>query len=294
MTITLEAPAKINLWLDVGNKRHDGYHDIESVMQTVTLTDTLTITRNDGGAARHISISCSTDELACDESNLCYMAAQAFFSRTGMRHYSVAIHIDKRIPIAAGLAGGSTDAAATLTGLDRLYGTGLTTEELCGIGKRIGADVPFCVRRGISVTRGIGEIMSPCGRLPDCAILIACEGERVPTPWAYRMVDEMKERTGQETMSVDRFTSLLSEKRGIEDIASGMRNIFEDAVLPHRERARELFQMMEQTGAIRVMMSGSGPSVFGVYRDMRSAESAAKKLRENGIHPMICEPYYED
>ena len=118
--------------------------------------------------------------------------------------------------------------------------------------------------------------------------------KRVPTPWAYRMVDEMKERTGQETMSVDRFTSLLSEKRGIEDIASGMRNIFEDAVLPHRERARELFQMMEQTGAIRVMMSGSGPSVFGVYRDMRSAESAAKKLRENGIPPMICEPYYED
>ena len=294
MTITLEAPAKINLWLDVGNKRPDGYHDIESVMQTVTLTDTLTITKNDGGAARHISISCSTDELACDESNLCYMAAQAFFSRTGMRRYSVAIHIEKRIPIAAGLAGGSTDAAATLIGLDRLYGTGLTTEELCGIGKRIGADVPFCVRRGISVTRGIGEIMSPCGRLPDCAILIACEGERVPTPWAYRMVDEMKERTGQETMSVDRFTSLLSEKRGIEDIASGMRNIFEDAVLPHRERARELFQMMEQTGAIRVMMSGSGPSVFGVYRDMRSAESAAKKLRENGIPPMICEPYYED
>ena len=93
MTITLEAPAKINLWLDVGNKRPDGYHDIESVMQTVTLTDTLTITRNDGGAARHISISCSTDELACDESNLCYMAAQAFFSRTGMRRYSVAIHI---------------------------------------------------------------------------------------------------------------------------------------------------------------------------------------------------------
>lgn len=290
-SVTLDAPAKINLWLDISARRPDGYHDIESVMQTVTLFDELTIERFESvGRTRRISVSCSVDSLACDESNLCYRAAQEFFQAVGIRAYSVGIHIEKRIPIAAGLAGGSTDAAATLIGLSRLYEAGLNTERLCEIGSRLGADVPFCVRRGISVTRGIGDRFSDCPRLPDCKILIACDGEGVSTPWAYGRLDEMYdfEKRGAR---VDSFTSTLGG--GLCEIAAGMSNIFESAVLPVRERAVFIKRVMRDSGALASIMSGSGPSVFGIFDDEGKAGSAAGILRSNGIRPFICEPYYE-
>lgn len=298
-TINLKAPAKINLWLDIKSRRDDGYHDIESVMQTVTLFDELTLERHEtdtGGQQsrrrnfRHIGISCSVDELACDESNLCYRAAQAFFGSIGLKSYSVSIHIDKHIPIAAGLAGGSTDAAATLIGLNRLYEAKLTDEELCALGARLGADVPFCIRRGISVTRGIGEIFSPCQKMPGCFILIACEGERVSTPWAYKRLDELYDFAARH-IDVDRFTKLL-EGGVLSKVASGMSNIFESAVLPVRERARELKNAMLECGALSSLMSGSGPSVFGIFDNLSAAESAKSRLAADGIEAYLCEPYY--
>lgn len=266
-------------------------------MQTVSLFDTLTIERSDpplsrsGRRLRRISVSCSVDELACDESNLCYRAAQEFFSLIGEKSYNVSIHIEKRIPIAAGLAGGSTDAAATLTGLARLYKPELTADELCWLGRRLGADVPFCVRRGISVTRGVGEIMTSCPRLPECAFLIVCEGERVPTPWAYRMVDESVDLT-KRTGGADDFAGLLSDG-DIRRVAEGMRNVFEEAVLPHRERAAGLKCLMEEYGAMRAMMSGSGPSIFGVFRNVSEALAAKERFSADGVEAIVCEPYYE-
>ena len=289
--ITICAPAKINLWLDIAAKRPDGYHDIESVMQTVTLFDELTFERFEPiNGTRRISVSCSVDSLACDESNLSYRAAQEFFKAVGMREYNVGIHIEKRIPIAAGLAGGSTDAAATLIGLDRLYKSRLDISRLCEIASGLGADVPFCVRRGISVTRGIGDRFSDCPRLPDCKILIACDGEGVSTPWAYRRLDEMYD-FGERRADVEGFTKLLD--LGISTIASGMSNIFESAVLPVRERARFIKKVMTECGALASIMSGSGPSVFGIFDDDEKLERAAGILRSNGIRPFICEPYYE-
>lgn len=317
-TITLKAPAKINLWLDIKSKRNDGYHDIESVMQTVTLFDEITLERLDiepdsksnadsrlSTAAdanihsirsrsryrRNISVSCTVNELACDESNLCYRAAQEFFSSTKIKNYSVAIHIDKHIPISAGLAGGSTDAASTLIGLNNLYNAGLTQERLCEIGRRIGADVPFCIKRGISIARGIGDIFSDCRQIPDCHILIACEGERVSTPAAYGILDEIYDFDNRKT-DVTAFTRLL-ESGKLSEIAAAMSNIFESAILPIREKARNLKKAMLECGALNALMSGSGPSVFGIFESAESAEKARRILSESGIEALICEPYYE-
>ncbi|MCI8387431.1 MAG: 4-(cytidine 5'-diphospho)-2-C-methyl-D-erythritol kinase [Clostridiales bacterium] len=298
-TITLNAPAKINLWLDIKSRRPDGYHNIESVMQTVSLFDELTLERHDTESEnkagtrnrRRITISCSVDELACDESNLCYRAAQEFFSLISRKSYNVSIHIEKHIPIAAGLAGGSTDAATTLIGLNSLYDSGLTVEQLCELGSRIGADVPFCIKRGISVTRGIGEIFSPCARMSDCYILIACEGERVSTPWAYKRLDEMYD-FAERNADVSEFTQLLSQGE-LTKTARGISNIFESAVLPVREKARLLKNTMLECGALNALMSGSGPSVFGIFEDIATAEATKQRLNDSGIAAYICEPYYE-
>lgn len=291
-TLTLRAPAKINLWLDIASKRPDGYHNIESVMQTVSLFDELTISRGEAKhSSRQISVSCSVDSLACDESNLCYRAAQEFFFAAGISSYVVSVHIEKRIPIAAGLAGGSTDAAATLIGLNRLYEAGFDEAALCSIGSKLGADVPFCIKRGISVTRGIGDEFSACPRLPECCILIACDGEGVSTPWAYRKLDEMYDFSSRKA-SVDAFIELLSGK--LENIAAGMSNIFESAVLPVRERARRIKQAMLDSGALCSMMSGSGPSVFGIFADRESGQIAFEHLSKANIRAFLCEPYYEN
>lgn len=292
--ITLKAPAKINLWLDVESKRPDGYHNIESIMQTVTLFDVLTLERLPEPSdpnCRNIAISCTTSELACDESNLCYRAAQEFFSRLGITGYSVAIHIEKHIPIAAGLAGGSTDAAAALIGLNRLYNAGMSVGDLCELGRNIGADVPFCIKRGISSVRGIGERFRDCTRLPGCLILIACAGEHVSTPWAYKRLDELFDYT-QRVATIGHFTERL-EDGNIRRIAEGLYNIFEAAVLPIREGAQKLKLTMLNGGALGAIMSGSGPSVFGIYDNIRDAEATYRRLREDGVTAFICEPYYE-
>lgn len=291
MVLTLKAPAKINLWLDIAEKRPDGYHNIESIMQTVSLFDKLTIERLDSSKKlRRISVSCSVDSLACDESNLCYRAAQQFFLAARIASYNISIHIEKRIPIAAGLAGGSTDAAATLIGLNSLYGSNFSTSELCEIGSRLGADVPFCIRRGISVTRGIGDRFSDCPPLPDCHILIACDGEGISTPWAYCRLDEMFDFSARKA-NADTFTGLLS--LGLKEISAGMSNIFEAAVLPIRPRALLIKQTMLKLGALNSLMSGSGPSVFGIFDRLEKAEAARERLRELDIRAFICKPYYE-
>ena len=291
MKIILKAPAKINLWLEIASKRPDGYHDIESVMQTVTLFDTLTIERLDPEEGiRRITVSCSVDSLACDESNLCYRAAQEFFRAAGIGSFNVSVHIEKRIPIAAGLAGGSTDAAATLLGLNELFGARLDRAELFETGSRLGADVPFCIKRGISVTRGIGDRFSDCRRLPECFFVIACGGEGVSTPRAYRRLDEMYDFSERPDVSV--FTSKLGGT--IDEIAAAAGNIFESAVLPVRPVAAGIKASMLENGALGALMSGSGPSVFGIFRDRETAERAAAELRHDGVRAFVCEPYYEN
>ncbi len=290
-TITQKAPAKINLWLEIVSKRPDGYHDIESIMQTVDLCDEITLERLPSGKKRQIAIDCSVQSLACDESNLCYRAAQLFFDAAGLQHYSVNISIEKRIPVAAGLAGGSTDAASTLIGLNRLYGTEFTVEHLCALGARIGADVPFCIRKGIRIARGIGEIFSPCAGLPPCTILIAVDGPGVSTPWAYKRLDEMYDFASRR-VDASAFASLLCQGE-LSAIAAGMTNIFESAVLPQRARAQALKDEMIGGGALNALMSGSGPAVFGLFESDAKAETVRTRLAERGIEAFVCHPCKE-
>ena len=288
--ITRLAPAKINLYLEITGRRPDGYHDIESVMQTLTLADELTFTKHEPSGSSRITLTCSDPTLACDASNLCIRAANAFFAFCGIASYHVDIHVKKRIPVAAGLGGGSSDAAATLCALSELYEAGLTEEKLCEIGVKLGADVPFCIRQGISVTRGIGEIFEPCAALPDCTVLLACTGEGVSTPWAYRRLDEMYDFSTRKT-DITHFRTLLSGG-DLRQIAAGMTNIFESAVLPERTAAAALRQKIEDGGALRAMMSGSGPSVFGIFSEYDPAEKTAQELLKTGIPAHICNPFY--
>ncbi len=282
--IKIIAPAKINLWLEIKNRRPDGYHDIESVMQTVTLHDTLTIRK-----AEKLSLSCSEPSLDCGEANLCCKAARLFFETTGIKG-GAEIHIEKRIPVAGGLAGGSTDAAATLIGLNRIYNTGYDREALCGMGVKIGADVPFCIRQGIAVTRGIGERFADCPKLPACYIVISCAGEGISTPWAYGRLDELYDFTSR-NVNADEFVEVV-KSGALENIADAMTNIFETVVLPVREKAVQLKEIIRDGGAFRSMMSGSGPSVFGIFNKKDLAEMTVRRLADLGITAHLCEPYY--
>mgnify|MGYP002572009307 CR=1 FL=1 len=191
MKITLPAPAKINLYLDVLGKRPDGYHNIKSVMQTVDLCDEITVemlTPTPG--LQSIQISCSEAALPCDARNLAHRAAVAFFNGCNIYDFTCRIDIQKNIPMAAGLAGGSTDAAAVLRGLNALSGHPLDTDALCSLGAAIGADVPFCIRGGTLYTEQIGDVMVPCYPMPVAYIVIALGGRGVSTPTAYRMLDD--------------------------------------------------------------------------------------------------------
>ena len=283
------APAKINLYLEIKAKRPDGYHDIESVMQTVGIFDILTISRCHGDG-KNISVECTDKSLPCDETNLCYRAAKSFFETAGIDCYNTEIKVEKHIPMAAGLGGGSSDAAAVLTLLNELYETGFTEEQLCGIGSKIGADVPFCIIQGISITRGIGDLFSPCAPLPECYFVIACAGEGISTPWAYKRLDEMYDFTSR-GVSADRFAAALDNGE-LSCIVSEMTNIFESVVLPEREMARRIRGLLMECGAMGAMMSGSGPSVFGVFRTEQAANDAKDKLASEGIAAYTCKPYY--
>ena len=288
-TISRVAPAKINLYLEIKARRPDGYHDIESVMQTVDLFDTLTLTSRDS-VGRNITIECTNECVPCDESNLCHRAAKLFFEAAEISDYNILLGIEKHIPMAAGLGGGSSDAAATLMLLNELYGFPFDESKLCSIGSKIGADVPFCIMQGISITCGIGNIFSQCERLPECFFVIACGGEGVSTPWAYKRLDAMYDFTSRD-VSVQNFTKALATKN-LSLIASEMTNIFESAVLPERETARRIRNMLTQCGAKAAMMSGSGPSVFGIFDTEQSAREAAGKIAAVGITAHICKPYY--
>lgn len=290
MKLTLNAPAKINLYLEITAKRPDGYHDIESVMQSVSLFDTLHFEKNDASNKAQITLTCDSPDMPTDDTNLICRAAKALFEAAGISDYSLSVYVEKRIPMAAGLGGGSSDAAAALLAVNKLYGIGYGEDRLCEIGVRLGADIPFCIRRGIAVTRGIGDVMSECARMPDCYITVACAGEGVSTPWAYKKLDGMFDFESRKT-SVDSFTKLL-EGGDIKAVADGMTNIFEKAVLPERKVAGMIRDSFRECGALKAMMSGSGPSVIGVFDDLKLAEKAKEALAAKHIDVHITKPFY--
>lgn len=280
-TVSERAYAKINLFLDVLARRSDGFHEIRSVMQTVSLFDGLTVERQPADAAAiDLSVTGAPD-LPCDESNLVVRAASAFLSRIGGRD-ALRISLEKRIPMGAGLAGGSADAAATLRACQRLWGHPLTKEELLSLAAELGSDVPFCLIGGSALCLGRGEILHPLSVPPLYAVLVL-SGERVSTLKAYAALDALYRGFGGSvktggTEAYEAFCALLSEGR----TAGGLFNLFESAVLPTCPIAAAYRERLFALGALDALMSGSGSAVYGIFSDEASAKQAERILRAEG------------
>ncbi len=279
-TLTRNAYAKINLFLDIESRRNDGYHNIVSVMQSVSLCDAVTVEYKNA-PDKKIDITCNNPEIPTGEKNIAYKAADILIDSGHIK-----IHIEKRIPASAGLAGGSTDAAAVLLMLNELTGSKKSEKELLDIGAKIGADVPFCMIGGTKLTLGIGERMMDFTPMPDTNIVIACSGEGVSTPKAYGELDLMYHNFENYTVHHKELEAL----RMNPDNTACMFNIFESVVIPMRPMVSRLKETMMSCGASFSMMSGSGPSVFGIFSSKQDAEKAASMLLEMGADAYLCTP----
>ncbi len=310
MQLTENAYAKINLFLDVTGRRENGYHDIAGVMHTVSLCDRVTLTvegmhrgeicslSGTSRGAGEIILTCTEPSLPTDRKNLAWRAAEAFFAATGFGAEKLSIHIEKHIPAAAGLAGGSTDAAAVLRGLNRMYGSPLSADGLTEVGVRIGADVPFCIVGGACITRGIGDDLTPIRALNHGALVVACAGEGISTPAAYGALDALYGdfAEGAYTPRTEELSRMLGAlARGdMNGVASEGFNLFESVILPEHSTAREIKATMKAGGARLALMSGSGPSVFGLFDSDEQAERVLDVLRAKDIPAWLCYPTHPE
>ena len=278
--------AKINLHLDVTDIRNDGYHNIQSIMQTVSLCDIIDIEitqEND------IVIECDQTGVPLDERNIAYKAAKLFFDKANINS-GVKITIKKNIPMAAGLAGGSADGAAVLVGLNELFDAILSDSDIYALGAALGADVPFCISCGCCYTEGIGEKLTDIDPLlPETVLVIACGGEGVSTPMAYGMLDSKYNKfVDYIPRGCDELKSTL--KLGGSDFYKYIFNIFEEPVSSVREAVGLAKKIMLDNGACASMMSGSGPSVFGNFLNIEDAERAVSKLKVQGYFAVVAFP----
>lgn len=280
MQLRAHAPAKINLFLDVGPAMPDGYHPVCSVMQTVSLYDTVTIEKMPAG----ITLRCFDAALPCDEKNLAYRAAQAFFRESGIEDTGISITLEKNIPVASGLAGGSADAGAVLLLLHRLFGCPISMETLLHIGGSLGADVPFCMTGGTALCSGRGEVITPLQPLQPMNVVIARDGADVSTSAAYHMLDTAYGK--RLPAKPERWKAL--HVQDWKDMQSAIFNIFESVILPGHKEAFTCKTILREAGAHIAMMSGSGPAVFGIFDGEDSARDAVTALQAAGAKAFLC------
>ena len=282
--------AKINLHLDVTGIMADGYHSVQTVMQSLSLCDEVSVTLRDEPI---FDAECNVDGVPTDEKNIAVRAARLYLEKVG-KTGGAHIAIEKNIPMAAGLAGGSADAAAVLVALDAHFGGLLGEDELCRLGAALGADVPFCISCGTKYSDGRGDILHEFPKLSDDLIfLVACGGEGVSTPWGYRLIDETFDRfANYAPKGTDALRSAI-EAEDKHAFCDHIFNIFESPVLSERPVAAKIKQMILDDGAIAAMMSGSGPSVFGVFEDADRAEACAIELRDLGYAAHVASPVGE-
>ena len=261
----LFAPAKVNLNLRITGRRDDGYHLLDSLMVPISLGDDVEISRADG-PPQSVTVHADSPDVPPGEENTVHRAAQAFYGRTG-RSEPVAVSIRKRIPIGAGLGGGSTDAAATLRGMNDLLGTGLTTEDLLALAVSVGADVPFFIRGEAARARGIGERLSPAGPLPRLWMVVLFPNFPVSTAWVYRNLRFKLTKPS-------RNNNLIGNLDTPHEVAQVMVNDLEKVTIGRYPPIARLKRRLDEEGAIGSLMSGSGSSVFGVFADKADAERA--------------------
>lgn len=275
----LKALGKINLGLDVLGKRPDGYHDVRMVMQTIYLYDQITITkRKEPG----IGLSTNLFYLPVNENNLAYRAAKLLMDEFEIQS-GVDIFLEKHIPVAAGMAGGSSNAAAVLYGINRMFDLGLSMEELMKRGVSLGADVPYCIMRGTVLAEGIGEILTPLPPMPRCQIVVAKPPVSVSTKMVYEKIDS---RRIVEHPDIDGIIEGLKEG-DVTKIASRMGNVLEQVTVEEYPVIDKIKKLMDEGGAKGAMMSGSGPTVFGIFTEKSLAKKAALKIREAGLAKQV-------
>ena len=275
--IQLKALAKINLGLDVLRRREDGYHEVKMIMQTISLHDDLEIRRI---KTPEIQVKTNLYYLPTNENNLVYKAAKLLMDEFGIKE-GVAIQLKKRIPVAAGMAGGSTDGAAVLWGMNQMYGLGLSRQELMERGVKLGADVPYCVQRGTALAEGIGERLSVLPSMPKCTILIAKPGISVSTKFVYENL-HANDLKPEQHPDVDRMIEAMKEKN-LDLLCERMGNVLETVTIPAYPVIQQIKDTMEEQGAAVALMSGSGPTVFGIYEDRMQARRAMSAIRKSRL-----------
>lgn len=274
----IKAYAKINLGLDVVRRLENGYHEVRMVMQTVGIYDVLDFQRTAGG----IVITTDSGELPTNEDNLIYKAAKLMIEKYHIIE-GVKIHLEKHIPIAAGMAGGSTDAAATLKGMNRLFDLGCTLKDLMELGVNIGADVPYCVMGGTALAEGIGEKLTPLAPAPDCYVLVAKPDINVSTKYVYEHLDAQEIRKHPD---IDGMVEAIAEE-SLQGILDRMENVLETVTVSAYPIIQKIKDRMKELGAINSLMSGSGPTVFGIFVEKDMARRAYDKLEEEQLAKQI-------
>ncbi len=277
--ISVKALAKINLGLDVVRRREDGYHEVRMVMQTIHLFDRLELTKTNSGA---ITLTTNLPFLPANENNLAYKAAKLLKDEFRIRD-GIDVKLHKHIPVAAGLAGGSTDGAAVLYGLNHLFGLGLSRQELMDRGVNLGADVPYCVMRGTALAEGIGEKITPLPPMVKCPVLIAKPQISVSTRFVY---ENLKLNAETKRPDIDRLIEDIRDKN-LGAIAADMGNVLETVTIPNYPVIADIKRHMTEHGAVGAMMSGSGPTVFGLFDDEETAAQACQAMRESGLAKQV-------
>ena len=271
-TVKVQAPAKLNLTLDVLGRREDGYHDMRMVMQSVQLGDTLTLEQGKGEGIR---VKSNLGFLPTDGRNLAAAAALTFWADRGIEPYPLDITLEKVTPVCAGLGGGSSDAAAVLRAMNEIHGTQLTLEELAVIGQKVGSDVPYCVLGCTALAEGKGEILTALPALPKCWAVLCKPDFSVSTPALFAQIDSVRLRRRPDTEGVLK----ALEEGDLPGVARRLYNVFEDA-LPERCAAKvdQVKHILIQHGAMGAAMSGTGSAVFGLFEQQQEAQGAYEEL----------------
>lgn len=274
-TIQMKAYGKVNLGLDVLRRREDGYHEVRMIMQTVQLYDKITIEeRHQEG----IELETNLPFLPVNENNIAYRAARMLMEEFHIPG-GLSIKIEKHIPVAAGMAGGSTDGAAVLYGVNQIYQLGLTKRQLMERGVRLGADVPYCIMRGTVLSEGIGEILTPVAAMPDCHILVAKPPISVSTKYVY---EHLRLDLVERRPDIDGMIAAL-KAGNLKGVADTMENVLETVTIPEHPEIAAIKDVMRSEGALNAMMSGSGPTVFGLFDDKEKAEYAHTHLKKSKL-----------
>jgi 4-diphosphocytidyl-2-C-methyl-D-erythritol kinase len=286
-SICIKARAKINLSLDVLGKREDGYHDVRMIMQSISLHDKVFLETLD---ERCIKVSCDKRWVPSNSDNIAYKAAAVLMDKYNISK-GLSIKIVKKIPVAAGLAGGSADAAAVLRGMNELFSLNLKNDELMQLGKSVGADIPFCIKGGTMLAEGIGEVLTDIKPLKNVNIVLVKPRISVSTAWVYKNLDIGKITSRPDT---DFLISLI-EKNDIQNLAKNMVNVLEAVTINKHGVINEIKDKLVRLGALGSMMSGSGPTVFGIFENRTAAEKAYDIIsRNNRWECNLTETFYEE